>query len=113
MADEVKIIMERKEIPLDISGRKYKLIEMDGIQLGEWRSQMGDRMKFNATGAVVGMKQYTGNEALLICQSLVDDSGAKVKFETILNWPVSVQMQLVRLCRDLNGLKEEPEDEKK
>ncbi len=113
MAEEVFIKVERKEIPLDLSGRKYKLVEMDGIELGGWRDRMSDRLKFGSSGAVVGVKTSKGNEALLIAECLYDDTGVKVKYETILNWPISVQMKIVRMCRDLNGLTEEPEAEKK
>ena len=116
MADEtdvVEIFIEAKTQKVKIGGLLYTLKEMDGIEPGKWRAEMGDRAKFNAAGSVIGMKTYTGVEASLISRCLFDPQDRPVSKDTITGWSTSAQQNLVRLCEKLNGLDKESADEAK
>ena len=109
----VEIVIIKKETPLKIGDLIYTLREMDGVDLGQWRASMSGRAKMNANGQVVGLTTYTGVEAELISKCLFTPQGQAVPKETITNWSVSAQQQLVKMCEDLNGLTKEAAEKEK
>ena len=108
MEDVLDLSLERKEKKLRINGRPHTLKEMMGAQRDKWMNEMGGRMKTDASGKTVGVKDFVGLHTSLICKCLYDDAtGQLVPDAEVQGWPASVQAKLFEECQKLNALGDE------
>lgn len=105
----------RKEKTVKLGGEPYTIKEMMGTQRDQWLKGMGQRMRTDASGKVVGIKDYAGLHSSLISLCLYGPGGDLVPAKVIDEWPASVTSKLFEECQRLNGLGDDAsrEEEKK
>ena len=70
----------------------------------EYLQRTSKRFNYDDKGKPVGLKDYTGMQASLICVCLYDSKGKLVDEEVIMAWPASTQKGLFDAAQELNGL---------
>jgi hypothetical protein len=114
-----KFALKLKEELVDIEDKDglvvtYVVREMDGPLLEEFMASGSSRMKLDAKGNAVGVKNMKGINADLISRHLFRQSdNMQVTAETVKSWPSSVQLGLAKLCAELSGLSEKALEEAK
>lgn len=94
--------------------RSYIAREMDGDGLTAWMSVSTGRVKRNRAGQPVGKIDFSQFHASLISLCLYDaQTNEPVKKSVIEKWPATTQNKLFLLCRKMNGLDEESEENEK
>lgn len=104
--------LKKKEIPVLIDEKSYRLVELDGAARDEVMADSFKRMTFNDKGRPTGFKEVRGIQTALISQCLVDEKGAHVPKEMIGRWRATVVEALYKACQELNGIQIEGEIEK-
>lgn len=110
--ENLVLSLERKEIPVDLDGKNYKLKELTGKQRDSFFNELGKRMKF-VDGKASGMSSYEGLHSKLLSLCLYDESNVLVKESEIQEFPASVSTKLFNAAQELSGLNEKSEDELK
>lgn len=98
---------------LDGTAANWTLREIDGSQRVLYMNMMGTKMKTDADGKAVGIKDYTGVETNLIAMCLFDEKGESVGEAEIKKFPSQVQSNLYLACMKLCGLMDAAKDEVK
>jgi hypothetical protein len=109
--EELRFSIDFEEIPVNITGKdgvekKYVLRELTGKQRGLYLNNMSNRM-IVSDGKIVGIKDFEGLEASLICKSLFDEENKPVPIGEIQEFPGRVIKQLFAAAQKLSGLNEE------
>ena len=102
--DTLVFDLTRKEIPVSLSGKAYKLVELDGASRDEVLNDSFGRMKFGPDGKVIGMRDVKGLQATLVSRCIQDDAGKPVPINTVSSWRATVVEGLYKACQELNGL---------
>lgn len=113
----VKISVLRKSQPVDLElaeGQEARFFvkEMTGAQRDEYFNKTAQRTTRDASGEVIGMKDYKGLYSTLLAFCMYDAANKEVPESTIQGWPDSAQKALFEIARDLNGLKPAEGDSK-
>lgn len=108
-----KFTLTRKEVPVEIDGQLYTLLEMDGKQRDQYLNHVGGKMKTTSEGKPAGLKDFNNLQSRLISQHLKDLEGEYVKEDVINTYPASVVSGLAEMCREISGLDDEGEEEAK
>ncbi len=100
-----EVELDRKEAPFTFKGKKYKLVELSGLE----REQYNDEVKANNMEKLPNGDAYVvKNEGLLLSllkRSVYDaETNKPVDPEVIANWSESSQKHLWRASRKLAGL---------
>lgn len=102
---EIVCTTDLSERPVKIDGGDYVIRELLGKAKGKWMTKMGPRMKMDHRGQPVGVKNFEGLQASLICLCMFEKvSGTAVTEEIIENWPAKVQDKLFLACQKINGM---------
>lgn len=109
---ELNFSLERKEVPVILDGKNYKLKELTGKQRDLFLDNIGKRVNFVA-GKAAGMKNYKGLQSFLVSLCLCDENNEPVTEDTIQDYPASAQSALFKAAQELNGLNDEAEAEAK
>lgn len=117
---ELNYDIERKEIPVTIGGKKYKLVEPDGESINKWRNVGAKSLRLGPDGRPVGVSDVGETEPLLIslCLYTLSDSGElrldrdgnpdiryRVGKDRVTKFPYRVQEDLAKQCIKLAGLR--------
>lgn len=116
--EPIKLSLRRGETPIilettDGVERAYKLREMLGKDRDLYLTRMGDKVRYNENGRVVGIKSFDGLQAALLEKCLYDENDHLVSVTDIQNFPTKTQNELFKLAQELNGLNQKAEDESK
>lgn len=98
--------LNRKEQPVTIDGKDYKLKELTGRQRDIYFNDLGKRVKF-VDGKAAGMNSYEGLHSKLLSLCLYDENNILVKEDIIQDFPSSVTVALYKHAQKLSGLEEE------
>ncbi len=109
MSEMVKVSTHRKTRKVDIDGILHTIQELDGIELGQWRTDMADRVRTDSQGKVTGVTNFNGIEANLICRCLRNAKGEAVVSGQIERWPASAIAAIFKVCQEVNGMTPESE----
>ena len=106
MSEEIvlEISLTLKERKINIGGVLHTVKEMTGTKRDKWMKDMSDRMKTDATGKAVGVKNFDGLHASLIALCLFDADDKPVPEKSIKEWPASAQTAVFEVCQEINGL---------
>ena len=110
--EELKFSLQRKEIPVILDDKPFKLKELSGKQRDEFLNNLGKRMEY-VEGKVAGMTNYEGLQAALVSLCLHDENGEQVPESVVQDYPAIVQSKLFKAAQELNGLDEKAMDEAK
>ena len=105
----VKFTRTRKKKEIQIDDEPFYIQEMTGTELGMWRQDMGKRVSNDGKKVT----NFMGLEGELIAKCLFMGSGQPVPKQMINTWPATLQMDLFKMCQDINGMSEEGEKEAK
>lgn len=111
LATTITIELEFKEEAVTIKDKsgnttEFKIREMSGALRDKWMNTMGSRLKSDANGKPIGMRDFTGIQSSLIALCLFDSAGNSIPENTIAAWPASAQKALFEICQKINGMDE-------
>lgn len=115
MAEALKISVLRKSQPVDLEIEegmvaRYYVKEMTGAQRDEYFNRMANKTVKDASGEVVGMKDFKGLYSSLLSFTVYDSEHKPVAEAKIQDWPDTAQKALFDLARDINGLVKEGDE---
>jgi len=117
MADELRLKLERKEMPVILEGpngeEKFTLRELSGAERNKYLNKMTNRVKMTKDGKAAGIKSFDGFQADLLKLSLFDEGDEPVSVDVIEELPSSTQQKLFDEAQKLSGLDSEPDNEAK
>jgi len=118
MADELRLKLNRKEIPVvleDENGqeKKYTLKELSGAERNKYLNKMTNRVKTDRSGKAMGIKSFDGFQADLLKLCLFDDEENPVTEEMIEDLPASTQQEIFECAQKLSGLDMTVDEEEK
>jgi hypothetical protein len=105
----IPIILEREdpENPGTTIDWPCEIVEMDGVQKGEWKNRVRGRVKFEK-GIALGIGDWKGFESTLIKECLFDTETRKlVEAKVIDKFPSEVLTDLWLECHRINGFDKE------
>jgi len=116
MSDAVRISVLRKSQPVELElaeGElvRYAIKEMTGAQRDEYLNKVTQKTTRDASGEVVGMKDYKGLYSTLLSYCLYDADSKLIPESKIQEWPDTAQKALFDIAIELNGLKAKKADE--
>jgi hypothetical protein len=116
MSDAVRISVLRKSQPVELElaeGElvRYAIKEMTGAQRDEYLNKVTQKTTRDASGEVVGMKDYKGLYSTLLSFCLYDADSKLIPESKIQEWPDTAQKALFDIAIELNGLKAKKADE--
>jgi len=103
----VSLTLTLKVREVKIDDQVYTVRELNGTERGAYLNSVGGRVIINDQGKAVGMKDFTGLEALLLKRCLYGPDGVLVTEKTLATWPASVLGTLFDIAKDLSALNEE------
>jgi hypothetical protein len=114
----VRVSILRKSQPVELETKdgeyvRYSVKEMNGAQRDEYFNKTASRTTRDASGEVVGMKDYKGLYSTLLSFCLYDADGKAIPESQIQEWPDTAQKALFEVARDLNGLNAKQGDDSK
>jgi hypothetical protein len=116
MSDAVRISVLRKSQPVELELAEGELVlyaikEMTGAQRDEYLNKVTQKTTRDASGEVVGMKDYKGLYSTLLSFCLYDADSKLIPESKIQEWPDTAQKALFDIAIELNGLKAKKADE--
>jgi hypothetical protein len=116
MSDAVRISVIRKSQPVELEIADgdfvvYSVKEMTGAQRDDYLNKVTSKTTRDASGEVIGMKDYKGLYSTLLALCLYDAEGKAIPESKIQEWPDTAQKVLFDIATDLNGLKPKKNDE--
>jgi hypothetical protein len=116
MSDAVRISVLRKSQPVELELAEgelllYAIKEMTGAQRDEYLNKVTQKTTRDASGEVVGMKDYKGLYSTLLSFCLYDADSKLIPESKIQEWPDTAQKALFDIAIELNGLKAKKADE--
>ncbi len=119
MAEETALkfslkLAEKDIILEDADGKEtvYYLKELTGASRDAYMNTMGDKVRYNKKGEFIGMKDYEGLNASLLCKTLfVKESNENVGTTTLQAMPAQVLASLFELSQEMSGLAVEAVEE--
>jgi hypothetical protein len=114
----LRLRLVRSEKPVEIEDAQgmvhtFTLREMVGLERDRWLNSMGDRVKVDGSGKMIGLRKFENMQASLITKCLYDQHGQLVQEKVISTWPSTAQKALFEMCKEMNGLNDEDEEKEK
>lgn len=107
--DEIPVVMEME----DGSERHLVLREMHGTGRDAYLQSMAGRMRTDAKGNIIGVKNFDGLQASLLSKCLYDEVDELVSVKEIQAFPTKAVITLFKAAQKLNGLEQDAEDDAK
>jgi hypothetical protein len=107
------------EVPVKIKckdgvTREYVLREMDTETQNRYLNASAGRARKDADGKVVGVQDFTGIQASLLCLCMFDKGdGAPVSLPTVQGWPSRVTQALHKRALEISGMGDKAEADAK
>jgi len=102
------ITTKLKEIPVMIDGESYRIREMTGAELSNWRKMDGSSVTVDEEGrATITGLNMKDPEVELLSLCLWTEDGKRVSAQTIRMWSTTALQSLYKIAQDLNGLTKE------
>jgi hypothetical protein len=94
-----------KEVLVTIDDKQYKIMEMTGSELSNWRKTDGSTISVDDQGrtTITGL-DIKNPELELLALCLCDAEGNKVPTTIMEKWSATVLQGLYKIAQDLNGL---------
>ena len=99
--------LAREEFPFTIDGQPYKLREIDGKARDGYLNNLAARVKTDAAGKSLGVRNFDGLQANLLARCVVDAAGKLVGETVIQSWPARILEALYKKAREMNALGED------
>lgn len=117
MAEALKISVLRKSQPVDLEIEegmvaRYYVKEMTGAQRDEYFNKTSQVAKTDASGTVVGVKDYKGLYSSLLAFCMYDSDQKTIPEAKIQEWPDTAQKALFEVALTINGMNTREGNEK-
>lgn len=100
----LKLSLKLKSEQVELEGKTYMLNELTGQQRDGYLNVSAQRVKTDATGKPIGIKNFDGLQTHLISLSLRDSEGKPVPETEIKTWPATTVESLYAAAQTLSAL---------
>ena len=106
MPEKLQFDLNFEEIPVDLSGTRYILREINGTQRDEYMTKSVKRVKYK-DGKPSGLTSMAGLESSLLSMCLFGPDGEAVEESEIKKWPSKAVHGLFKAAQKLNGMEDD------